>query len=350
VDLERGAVIELHLARAAPPQDIRTVEGLQLGPPLVQAQPTWGMILVRNAPGPSWLPVSSTSSSYRSSSASRRMGSMGPECPPPVTPQIGARLRRTKSEHRARSPTRAVTRPQARTRHLETRPTRGLRSGHDDGVAGLQREVRALRAPLDQVEYRTWMRGPLFARITIIPFRSANSVSPPAIARAWSDRDLASQGNAPGFCTSPVTYTAALLTSRTMTVTRGLWMYFCSRRAMSCSSSTRRARLGLHLADHRQGDEAVGSTGSVRDRSASRHTETSSTSSLPIRYGSLRGRDRRHCLLVGTAAEQQRPDQQPPPHHPVRVVCTPAGKQRLCQAVAVPTPRDVPRSEPCRSR
>src|SRR6185436_12075501 len=81
------------------------------------------------------------------------MGSMGPERSAARAACIWARASAGTRARTAATTPWSATHAARRGGHgrLETRPTVGLRSGYDDGVAGLEREVGALRAPVDQV-------------------------------------------------------------------------------------------------------------------------------------------------------------------------------------------------------
>src|SRR5262249_34911010 len=149
-----AGVAQLRVARVAVIEDVGAEEGAELCPPLVQQTPACGMILVCHAPGAFWLPVSSTSSSYRCSSPSLRIGVRGPECSASRVACSCARPSAGMRGTTAATTVRSLAGNPARQGghgHLVTRPTGGLRSGDDHGVTGLEREVRALRPAFDQV-------------------------------------------------------------------------------------------------------------------------------------------------------------------------------------------------------
>src|SRR5256885_834687 len=109
--------------------------------------------------------------------------------------------------------------------------------------------------------------------------RSANSASPPASASACSTPMVLRSGNAPGCPTMPVTYTRGPFTSCTITVTCGsrtsVASCFCTLVSSSCgvrpSAFTSPSNGSVILPS--------GLMGTVRERSGSFQTETSTTSS-----------------------------------------------------------------------
>src|SRR5918996_190886 len=125
--------------------------------------------------------------------------------------------------------------------------------------------------------------------MTMIDPGSAKSEKPPASAMACSTLTRPRIGYPPGRATSPVTKSRGAFTSRTITVTFGCCTYGLSPSRISASSCAAVFPSALSSPTIGREMNPSGRTGTVRDRSGSRHTATSRTSSRPILYGSSGG-------------------------------------------------------------